>query len=483
MYPRSISTIVFVAALCIAQPSHPQDPISEIRSYLTASYDRGLLNGAVLVARGDSVLFADAYGMADFQNSIRNSVDTKFRIGSLTKQFTTVMILQLVEEGRINLSDNISAYLPNYRRDTGERVTIDHLLKHMSGIPSYTSQEFWREHSQTEYSRDEFISRFLSGDLEFAPDSTFRYCNSNHYLLAVIIENVTGESYASNLRERITEPLSMGNTGSGFSDPAIQGLAQGYLRRLNRYIPELYTNSSSLLGTGDMYSTPLDFFRWNRAFEPGVLLSDSTITKMFTHYHRINRFYGRGYAWDIYTIRLRDSDSLVWLASYNGQFYGNWAEITRVLEEDYLIVVMSNAGKPPVTADEIVNILHGRLYRLSVPIQDQLAGIIVDHGLDSALATYRAAKETDTTFLRRSERGINALGYDLLREEMIEESLAVFRLNTEDHPRSWNVWDSYAEALLASGDTAAAVINYRKSLERNPSNRNARLILERLQDD
>ena len=482
MRTKQLAAVLVTIFLTIAHDSRANDLSEELNTYLTDAHDQGVFNGAVLVAQGDSILFSGGYGFADMEKRIPITVETRFRVGSLSKQFTTVMILQLVEEGEIKLNDNISKYLPNYRRDTGERVTIDHLLKHMSGIPSYTSQEFWTKHSQTEYPKDEFISRFLSGDLEFTPDSTYRYSNSNHYLLGVILENVTGESYDVNLKKRITDPLSMSNTGAGFSDPSIQGLAQGYIKRLNKYIPEPFTHSSTMLGTGGMYSTPLDFMQWNRAFTPGVLLSDSTITKMFTHYFKINRFYGRGYAWDIYTMRLRDSDSLVWLAAYNGQFYGNFAAMTRVIDDDYLIIVMSNAGQPPVAADEIVNILHGRPYHLRVPIKDRFVNIIVGFGLDSALAEYQSAKVTDTTFLMRSERGINGLGYDLLREGMLEESLTMFKLNTEDHPKSWNVWDSYAEAFLAVGDTTAAVANYRKSLKMNSSNQNARAVLERLQN-
>jgi len=478
---RRLTAVLVAIFLTIAPDTHANDLSEELHAYLTAAHEQGVFNGAVLVAKADSILYTGTYGFADMEERVPITVDTKFKVCSLTKQFTTVMILQLVEEGRIKLDDNISMYLPNYRRDTGERLTVDHLLKQMSGIPSYTSLEFWTKYSQTEYSKDEFIRRFLSGDLEFPPDSTYRYSNSNHYLLAVIIENVTGESYETNLRKRITAPLSMDNTGSGFSDPSIQGLAQGYIKRLNRYIPQPYTHSSSTLGTGSIYSTLMDFFRWNRALTPGVLLSDSTITKMFTHYFKINRFYGHGYAWDIYTMRLRDSDSLIWLASYNGQLYGDFAAMTRVMEEGYLIVVMSNTGQPPVTADEIVNILHGRPYVLRVPIKDELTNIIVDFGLDSALAAYRLARETDTTFLMRSERGINDLGYDLLWEGRIDEALAIFRLNTEDHSESWNVWDSYAEGLLASGDTTAAIANYRKSLGMHTSNTSAQVILERLQ--
>ncbi len=452
----------------------------EVDAYVTAYHDLGLFDGAVLVARGDSLLYARGFGLADRERGIPNTPRTKFRIGSLTKQFTTVMTLQLVEEGRLALSDRISKYLPDYRQDIGDRVTIDHLLRHMSGIPSYTSPSFWRDHAAQEHSKDDVMRRFLSGDLVFPPGSTYRYSNSNHVLLALIIEGVTGESFRTNLEKRITRPLSMDDTGAGFSDPDVQDLACGYIKSLGEYIPEPPVHSGNTLGTGGMYSTPLDFFAWNRAFEPGVMLSDSMLTRMFTHYHRINRFYGRGYAWNIYTIRLRDSETLVWLADYNGEFYGNWASITRLLDDEYLIVIMSNAGRTSVNADEVVNILYGKPYQVRIPIKDQLALAIREKGLEGALAEYQASKAADSTYVRRSERGINELGYELLREGRVEEALAILQLNVDDHPRSSNVWDSYAEALAASGDTSAAIANYERSLRMNPENHNARIMLERL---
>jgi CubicO group peptidase (beta-lactamase class C family) len=458
-----------------------QDRVALVERYLNECHEIGMFNGAVIVARGDSVLLRGEYGMADMENGFPISPETSFKIGSITKQFTTVMILQLIDEGLVGFDDPITAHITSYRKDTGDRVTVDHLLRHMSGLPSYTSWAFWEEHGPVENDRDDLVSRFMSGDLLFEPGSTYRYSNTNTFLLGVILENVTGESYATNLSRRVLDPLGMRHTSAGYSPPATDGLAVGYIKRVNRYQREPEIHSSNAFATGDIVSTPGDFLLWNKAFEPGVLLSAGMIEKMFTPYHRINRYYGRGYGWNIYTIRLRGTRDLVWLQDYNGELYGHYATITRVPEEDYLVALMSNAGKTNTAADEIINLLMGRPYRAPTPSLRHMLGKIIDErGVPAAIEAYHEAAAADTLFSRRSERQINALGYDLLNLGMVDEALEIFRLNTADHPRSSNVWDSYAEALAASGDTAAATENYRKSLGLNPRNDNARDMIRRL---
>jgi|SRR5215216_7551077 len=140
--------------------------------------------------------------------------DTKFRIGSVTKQFTAALILQLVEEGKIKLDGKISDYLTDYRKDTGGKVTIHQLLNHTFGIPSYTNRpDFSAEISRNLYSVADFVKKFASGGLEFEPGSKFSYNNSGYSLLGAIIEKVTGKSYETVLTERILKPLGMTNSG------------------------------------------------------------------------------------------------------------------------------------------------------------------------------------------------------------------------------------------------------------------------------
>ena len=156
---------------------------------LLNSYEKnGQLNGTVLVAKNDQIIYQKGHGFANMEWDIRNSPDTRFRIGSVTKQMTALMTLQLVQEGKLKLDGKITDYLPDYRKDTGDKVTIHQLLNHTSGIPSYTSDEFLQKHVRKSFEPKSFVKRFASGDFEFKPGSKYEYNNSGYFILGVIIE-------------------------------------------------------------------------------------------------------------------------------------------------------------------------------------------------------------------------------------------------------------------------------------------------------
>ena len=140
--------------------------------------------------------------MANIEWGISNTPETKFRLGSITKQFTSMLILQLVDQGKIKLDGKLTDYLPDYRKDVGDKVTIHNLLTHTSGIPSYTDQPgFFENVSRNPYKVADFVKKYASGDLLFEPGSKFAYNNSGYFLLGAIIERVTGKPYEQVLRK------------------------------------------------------------------------------------------------------------------------------------------------------------------------------------------------------------------------------------------------------------------------------------------
>lgn len=146
-----------------------------------------LFNGSVLVEEKGKVIFKKSYGSANMEWNIPNAPNTKFRIGSITKQFTATLILLLEQEGKIDLQANVTQYLSWYRKKTGEKITIENLLKHTSGIPNFTaSASVLNDIAIHNYSRREIAEKFLSGDLEFAPGTKFSYDNSGDFLLGII---------------------------------------------------------------------------------------------------------------------------------------------------------------------------------------------------------------------------------------------------------------------------------------------------------
>ena len=159
---------------------------------------------------------------------ISNTPDTKFRLGSITKQFTATLIMQLVEEGKVKLDGKLSDYLLDYRKDIGEKVTVHQLLNHTSGIPSYTALPgFFSDVSRNPYSVADFVKKYASNNLEFEPGSKFSYNNSGYFLLGAIVEKVTGKPYEQVLKEKILDPLGMKNTGYDHFDRLLEKRASG----------------------------------------------------------------------------------------------------------------------------------------------------------------------------------------------------------------------------------------------------------------
>src|SRR5215216_6485219 len=192
---------LFIVAFITATNAFAQQNVQKIDGLLKQYHEYGQFNGSVLVAEKGKVIYKKSFGMANMEWSIPNQPDTKFRIGSVTKQFTATLILQLVEEGKVKLDGKLSDYLTDYRKDTGDKVTIHQLLNHTSGIPSYTGlPNFFAEVSRNPYSVTDFVKKFASGDLEFEPGSKFSYNNSGYFLLGAIIEKVTGKSYETVLK-------------------------------------------------------------------------------------------------------------------------------------------------------------------------------------------------------------------------------------------------------------------------------------------
>src|SRR6266536_2917387 len=206
--------LVLLAVLAFQVSVRAQDKVTKIDQLVSLYNKYGQFNGSVLVADNGKVIYKKGFGLANMEWNIPNQTDTKFRLGSITKQFTATLILQLVEQGKIKLDGKLTDYLPEYRKDTGDKVTVRNLLSHTSGIPSYTSLPgFIQNQTRDPYTVSAFVKKYTSGDLEFEPGSKFSYDNSGYFLLGAIIERVTGKPYEEALKQRIFDPLGMKDSG------------------------------------------------------------------------------------------------------------------------------------------------------------------------------------------------------------------------------------------------------------------------------
>ena len=288
--------------------------------------DAGLFSGSVLVARHGQILLRHGYGMAN--TTTHNTATTRFRLASLSKQFTATLVLRWHEQGRLNIDDGICHYIEACPPAWGQ-VTIRHLLSHSSGIPDYTEFRNFDATQANATTREELIARFRNNPLQFTPGSAFRYSNSGYVLLGAILEYVTGTPYADLIRNEITAPLGLNDTGYDHSrngnDPS---LAHGWLRR---GVAAAAIDASTLDSAGALYSTVDDLFRWDRALAEGRMLHADTLAMMRTP--QIKR-YGLGvmlYPLGNMTVVHHDG-----MASGIRTFLGNFTD------NDITVVILSN---------------------------------------------------------------------------------------------------------------------------------------------
>src|ERR1044072_7005675 len=457
-----------------------QDHAAKIQEVLALAHKYRQFNGSALVAENGKIIYKGAYGQANMEWNIPNSPDTRFRLGSITKQFTATVILQLVEQGKIKLDGKLSDYLPDYRKDTGEKVTIHHLLTHTSGIPSYTSQpDFFQNVSRNPYKVDEFVKKYASGDLEFEPGSKFRYNNSGYFLLGAIIERVTGKPYEQVLKQNIFDPLGMKNTGYDHHDTLIAKRASGYSKTPDGYINAAYLDMSIPYAAGSLYSTVEDLYLWDQALYTDKVLSAQAKASMYKPF--LDNY---AYGWVVRNASFKQNGNDVQIITHGGGINGFTTTIVRFPQEKNLIVMLDNTGTGNLDrlSESIAKILYNQPYEHpKMSIVALLAKTIAEKGIEAGVAQYRDLKANQSATYDFAEPELNQLGYQLLRSGKRREAIEIFKLNVEAYPKAANTYDSLAEAYVAVNERDLAKQNYKKSLELNPTNANAVAVLKTLE--
>lgn len=243
--------------------------------------DNNQFMGTVLVAQGDHILINKAYGFANLEWKTANTPDTKFRLGSVTKQFTAAAILILEERGKLSIDDPVKAHMPDAPA-AWDKITIRHLLNHTSGIPNFTGFPDFGKTKSLAQTPVELVARFKDRPLEFEPGTRWNYTNSGYVLLGHLIERIGGVSYEKFVTDNIFTPLGMKDTGYDSNTTLIERRASGYTPRGGRIQNADFVHMSITLGGGSLYSTTGDLLRWERGLFGGKLLKPETLTKMTT---------------------------------------------------------------------------------------------------------------------------------------------------------------------------------------------------------
>ncbi|RPI71150.1 MAG: class A beta-lactamase-related serine hydrolase, partial [Ignavibacteriales bacterium] len=416
---KRILTVLYILIFASTHHTYSQDKSEKINDLLNKYYEYGLFSGTALVAEDGEIIFSKGYGFANIEWEVPNTPDTKFRIGSISKQFTAVIIMQLVEKGKVKLDGKITDYLPEYRKDTGDRVTIHHLLTHTSGIPSYTSiPHVWPDSLRNHYEKEYFIKHFHSEDLEFEPGSKYNYNNTGYYLLAAIAEEVTGKDFGKLLKERIFDPAGLENTGSEDDENMVKRKASGYLKFGNTFVNDLYMYMPNTMGAGHIYSTVEDLLKWDQILFTDKILSEKSKEKMFTPF--LSNY---GYGWGISWLKLSDTDSIKSIA-HSGGINGFNTNFARFVNKKQTVILFNNTGGAPLSTitTEIAKILNGHEFKYpKKPVTDILIAKIEEEGVNEAASFVKKLyeEEKDNYNYQFSEQQINSIGYNYLNRDMV----------------------------------------------------------------
>ena len=327
----SVLLLTLLAAGC-------RDRQQQLHDYLNATTRAWGFRGAVLIAYKGNVILADGYGPANQIFDEPNTTQTKFFIGSITKQFTAAAILKLRDQGELRLDDTIDQYLPDYPALAGRGITIHQMLSHSSGLANYTDIPEVNMRRTQSLSPAELMRVIAEQPQDFEPGTRFEYSNSGYIVLGSIVEAVSGQSYEAYLHHEILKPNHMFDTGYARREAGHPGRADGYTVD-NDWRPTgaLKVDYGILHTAGALYSTVMDMYRWEKTLSGHGVLSDSSLAAMFTdHGH------GYGYGWAIDSLWGRRH------AFHGGFIDGFNSEVDRWLDDSLLIVVFSNEDEAPV---------------------------------------------------------------------------------------------------------------------------------------
>ncbi len=486
LFFSAIALAIFLAGNLDLNAQTSTGTQKELIQLLIESYsNQGTFNGSAMVAEKGKVIFAGGFGYANLEWKVKNTADTKFYLASISKTFTAVTVMKLIDQGKLTLDTRLSDVLKWYRADTGNKVTIRHLLNHTSGIANYLNMkgksiyQVADEFGTAPIDKLAFAKKYCQGNFEFEPGTKWNYNNTAYFLLGLIIEEVSGKTYENAVADFIFKPLGM--TDSGDIQPnqhqPVSGLASGYMRNFTDFVHPPFWNMSTSYAQGSLYSNVYDLVKFDQALYDPNFLSKASYDALFTP--NLN---GYGCGWELRESPIGKDKAMKKIRTHEGFLFAWHTRFYQIPDDQYLIVILSNGGNAPLEkmCSGITDILYGRPSENVKPlIANTLYSAFKNKTLQSGLEQCNHYFQAEKDKWDFSEYDLNQLGYFALQNDT-KSAVMIFRFVTEIYPQSWNAWDSYGEALVTSGNKAEAIKAYEKSISMNPENKAGVEMLKKL---
>lgn len=422
-------------------------------------------NGVVLVAKQGKIVMAKGYGSAQMSWNIANTAHTKFALASLSKPFTAHLIMQLVQAGRLKLSDTIDRYLPYLPKENASRITIDSLLGHRSGLPRQFAIEGWSQ-GKFDRLRDKKAYAIEIGKLTLMapPGEQYSYTNLGYFLLGLVVEQVTELRFEQALKHYIFDPLGMSQTGTISNEGIIPELAQGY-----QFAPEggyrrsSYRNMNLFWAAADLYASAGDLLKFDQA-----LYSDKLLDKK---HRRLLLSPESRYSWQLEPWTLPGIDVAKNTINWGGELPGISSFMVRFIDDNNTVIILSNDGLNEIEkrrlARQLASVLYDEDYKpTQLPLSLLLSKALYEGHL---IRTIEQIKKDAQHYL--VDKSIAQMGLQQMWDGDIHHAVAILALNVDLFPQSAAAYEHLSQALETSGSLQAALKSKQQALKLLSDNR------------
>lgn len=466
---KQLMLVCFFIACFFSCKTERNSDTSTYTEFLNQLHNQDITTGNILIYKNGEVIFKNSSGLRNINPKDSLTLDSQFRLASVSKQFTGMAIMKLKEAGKLDYDQKVNTILPDFPYAD---ITVKHLLHHTSGLTDYERliANHWKPADSTKkyiLGNNEIIEEFyrVNPELDFKTGEKWDYSNTGYLFLATVVEKISGQHFRDFLKEQIFEPLKMNNTVlynyQEADDPNMPNRVFGYRTALNQkdLIVNDYNIVNDVRGDGGIYSTLEDLFKWNMALSNHTIISKAYLDEAFTPGKINNGEETRyGYGWFI------ASKTEPRIVFHSGGWVGFGTYLYNEVDDKsgWIMLTNNSTNNFRDIVIGIGNIRNNEPYKIpKIKAETVLAKKILNENIDEAIAYYYDIKK-DTTNYETSEGNLNQLGYLLLQNGNTNESLKIFKLNIDENPKSANVYDSYGDALLEKGDSINALMNFKR---------------------
>lgn len=471
--------LLLLPVILLGNAASSQKKQDRLASVMKTYHQYNMFDGAVLVAENGKIIYQGAFGLANREWNILNSTDTKFMIGSISKPFTAMLTLIQVQKKLIELDKTVADYLPNFSGKPAGRVSIRQLLSHTSGMPNYDIiKDFFPRISRQYYERDDYMKIYQDSALAFEPGTKYNYSSWGYFTLGHILEKVTGKSYAQLMKEDIYDKLGMTHSGSYYHTQVVSKRATGYDYSLGGYTSSDFRDQSNTMGTGDIYSTVEDLFKFHLGITNYRLINKELTEAMLTPGIKPADY---GFGWFNKSFKYTGADS-VRVNFHLGMTEGFISFLLRIPATNSMVVILCNSSPTDFfgITKSLVSVLYNKPVKVKRPVHKVVETTLSSKGATAAVGEYQRIKP-DTANYYVDWISMNFIAEQLLQLKKYEEARIVAENNVKEFPDKDLVMVTMGNIYLNLDRKQDAIVYYKKALEIYPGYEEARNRLKELE--